>query len=87
MTLDDLATHHRKQSEHFATFGAENALTVFHSEAALCALAAKAESAADETVRLRAERDQWAAKWHAMRRQYAELRWPGMNKAIHVQDA
>ena len=47
MTLDDLATHHRKQAEHFAPFGAANALTRFHAEAsALCASAAK-----DENVR------------------------------------
>ena len=40
MTLDDLATHHRKQAENFAPFGAANALTVFHSEAAeICTLA------------------------------------------------
>ena len=45
MTLDDLAVHHRKQAEHFAPFGAANALTLFHSEAArLCAFAAKAEN-------------------------------------------
>jgi hypothetical protein len=37
MTLHDLADHHAKQAEHFAPFGAGNALTVFHSEAAdLC---------------------------------------------------
>ena len=46
MTLEDLANHHRKQAEHFAPFGAANALTIFHSEAsALCTLAAKAENA------------------------------------------
>lgn len=32
--------------------------------------------------KLTKERDEWARKWHAMRRQYAELRYPGMTGVI-----
>lgn len=42
---------------------------------------------AAEVEALRAERDEWAAKWHAMRRQYADLRWPGMTNEVHAADA
>jgi hypothetical protein len=53
---------------------------------------------ADEVVRLHAElekrveqltreRDEWAAKWHAMRKQYAELRYPGMTGVIRPVSA
>lgn len=40
-----------------------------------------------EVVKLRAERDEWAAKWQRMRRKYAELRWPGLTRIITGKDA
>lgn len=36
---------------------------------------------------LTAERDEWAAKWHAERRRYAQLRWPGMTREVRALDA
>jgi hypothetical protein len=36
----------------------------------------------EEVARLTSERDKWAEKWSAMRRKYAELRWPGMKRRV-----
>jgi len=36
----------------------------------------------DEIERLTRERDEWAAKWHAMRKLYAELKYPGMTGVV-----
>ena len=41
----------------------------------------------DERDALKVERDEWAAKWHAMRRQYGEMRWPGMTRVVTASDA
>ena len=38
-----------------------------------------------EIERLTKERDEWAAKWHAMRMRYAELKFPGMTKEIRAK--
>lgn len=37
-----------------------------------------------EIDRLTKERDEWAAKWQAERRKYAELRWPGLNGEVRA---
>ena len=37
MTLKELAEYHDKQAVHFEPFGATNALTAFHRQAAECA--------------------------------------------------
>lgn len=35
-----------------------------------------------QVAQLTKERDEWARKWHAMRKQYAELKYPGMTGVI-----
>ncbi len=37
-----------------------------------------------EIDRLKAERDEWAAKYIAMRRKYSELRWPGLTGVVRA---
>ena len=52
-------------------------------------LASEADAEIDrlraEVERLTKERDEWAAKWHAMRMRYAELKFPGMTKEIRAK--
>ena len=49
MTLQELADYHEKQAIYFEPFGATNALTVFHREAADCALAFKRDEVRQKT--------------------------------------
>jgi hypothetical protein len=37
--------------------------------------------------RLTRERDEWAAKWQAERKKYAELRWPGLTGKVRALGA
>ena len=38
--------------------------------------------AADEIEHLRQERDEWAAKWHTMRRELANLKYPAISGTL-----
>lgn len=40
---------------------------------------------ADELAAMRAERDEWAAKWQQMRRLYADLKYPGLDGVIRAK--
>ena len=37
-----------------------------------------------EIDRLTLERNEWSARWHAERRKYAELRWPGRTGVVRA---
>lgn len=45
------------------------------------------EEAEHEIERIKADRDEWARKWHKMRKELAELKYPGMNAEVHALDA
>jgi seryl-tRNA synthetase len=53
------------------------------AETAESALAAAQKDAIDAIT----ERDEWVIKWTLMRRQYAELRYPGMTNIVRAADA
>lgn len=40
-----------------------------------------------ENAALVSERDEWARKWHKMRRELAEMKYPGMNAEVHALGA
>jgi hypothetical protein len=74
MTLDDLATHHRKQAEHLAPFGAVNALTLFHGEAvekieAIVAERDRLHSIVECEKRLRKDAEEDAERYRWLREQ------------------
>lgn len=43
--------------------------------------------AAAEIERLTRERDEWARKWHRIRGELAEIKWPGMKGVIRPKRA
>ncbi len=53
----------------------------------ICREAADALAEQAETIqRLTAERNEWAAKWHKVRAELAELKYPGMKGIIRPAD-
>lgn len=76
----------RKHSPERATLEAAAALMMLCAEAMDCA-ATDAECQRLSVERLTRERDEWAAKWQDMRRQYAQLRWPGLTGVVKALEA
>ena len=76
----------RKHSPERANLEAAAALLMRCAEAMDCA-ATDAECQRLAVERLTRERDEWAAKWQAVRKQYAELRWPGLNGKVRALEA
>lgn len=71
--------------------GTEYFYTAEQMHAAFTAGAASRDAEVDalraDALRLTCERDYWADRWTAMRKQYAELRYPGMTNEVRASSA
>lgn len=76
----------RKHAPERRTLDEAAGLLMRMAEALDCA-ATDAECQRVALERLTRERDEWAAKWQAERRKYAELRWPGLNGRVRALEA
>lgn len=65
----------------------ECALEIKTLQARIAELEAQVDALRAERDALKVERDEWAEKWHQMRRQYGEMRWPGMTRVVTASDA
>ena len=87
--IDKIMTQHpgygkSAQAAYYEAVHQELAPLARQLERELVAMREERDSQQRVCIKVMEERDEWAAKWHSMRRQYAELRYPGMTGIVRA---
>jgi len=76
-----------KRCEYHAAYADQMKLEIKAVNDALAAALAERDALAARVAEAEKERDEWAAKWQTVRRELAELKYPGMTGVVRANDA